>query len=101
MGTHVQDWSRDDNPREVSLASRLAVVAAHDLGEVGDMASRHRELTSTLSELAALVVDDGHAEATAERVVRLAMDTLDCDFAGLTILRRKARFESMAVSDPV
>jgi GAF domain-containing protein len=65
------------------------------------METRHHELTSTLSELAALVVDDEEIEATAERVVRLAMDTLECDFAGLTIRRTKGRFASMAVSDPV
>ena len=53
------------------------------------MEKRHRELTSTLSELATLVVDVEHreVEATAERLVRLAMDTVECDFGGLTIRR--------------
>lgn len=67
------------------------------------MEKRHRELTSTLSELAALVVDVEHleVEATAERLVRLAMDTVECDFGGLTIRRPKGRLESMAVSEQV
>ena len=65
------------------------------------MDKRHHELVSTLSELAALVVEDRQIDVTAERVVRLAMDTVECDFGGLTIHRPKGRLESMAVSDPV
>jgi GAF domain-containing protein len=62
---------------------------------------RHHELTSTLSELAAVVVDGDNVDATAERVVLLAMDTIECEFGGLLVQRPKGRLESMAVSAPV
>ena len=40
-------------------------------------------------------------EDTAERVVALAMETVGCDFAGITLLQRKGRLTSMATTDAV
>lgn len=59
-----------------------------------------RPLFLALRELAALAVDDEHLEGTAESVIALAINTVDCDFAGLTVFGRGGSLTSMAPSDP-
>lgn len=56
---------------------------------------------SALGELAALTTRDGDLEDTAEAVVALAMNTVECDFAGLTVFAGKNRLVTLAPSDPI
>lgn len=55
----------------------------------------------TLRELAALSVADDDVHETAEGVVALACDTLDCNFAGLTVFRAGGTFETLAPTEPI
>jgi GAF domain-containing protein len=55
---------------------------------------------TSLTELAALSVEEDDLDSTAEAVVALAMTTIGCEFAGLTVFGRK-EFRSLAPSDPV
>jgi len=61
----------------------------------------HDQLLPALSELAALCVGDDNLAETAESVVALACDTLDCDHAGLTVFRAGGNFETMAPTSPL
>lgn len=54
-----------------------------------------------LRELATLAVDESQTEETAESVVQVALRTIGCDYAGLTIFGRGGSLRSMAPSDPV
>jgi GAF domain-containing protein len=58
-----------------------------------------RELSS-LNELAALSVEDEDLETIAGAVVDLAISTIGCEYAGLTVFGRK-EFRSLAPSDPL
>jgi GAF domain-containing protein len=58
-------------------------------------------LLATLRELAALSVSDDDLQETAESVVALACETLDCNYAGLTVFRSGGAFETLAPTDPV
>ena len=54
----------------------------------------------SLTELAALSVEDESLETTAEAVVALAMSTIGCEYAGLTVFGKR-EFRSLAPSDPL
>ncbi|MGN6251704.1 MAG: GAF and ANTAR domain-containing protein [Marmoricola sp.] len=58
-------------------------------------------LFSALQDLAAHTVDDGSLRTTAESVVAIALQTLECDYAGLTVFGPNGRLETMAPSDPI
>lgn len=58
-------------------------------------------LFGALRELAALTVDESRVEETAESVVQVALRTIGCDHAGLTILGRGGALRSLAPSDPL
>lgn len=58
-------------------------------------------VSSVLKDLAALVGSGTGLDNTAESVVSLARDNLECDYAGITIGHRNGRLESLAVTDPV
>ncbi len=58
------------------------------------------QLLNVLRELAALCVGEDSLEETAESVVALACDTLDCDHAGLTVFRSGGSFETLAPTSP-
>ncbi|MCZ4498976.1 MAG: hypothetical protein JWQ74_1529 [Marmoricola sp.] len=58
-------------------------------------------LLTTLRELAALSVSDEDLEETAEGVVALACETLDCDYAGLSVFRAGGSFETLGPTDPL
>lgn len=58
-------------------------------------------ILATLRELAALSVGDDDLHETAESVVALACETLECDYAGLTIFRPGGSFETLAPTDPI
>lgn len=60
----------------------------------------HDQLLPALRDLAALCVGADNLAETAESVVALACDTLDCNHAGLTVFRTGGRFETMAPSSP-
>lgn len=55
-------------------------------------------MLGSLAELAALSLDDESLDTTAEAVVALAMSTIGCEYAGLTVFGRKD-FRSLAPSD--
>ncbi|WP_310962059.1 GAF and ANTAR domain-containing protein [Nocardioides terrisoli] len=57
-------------------------------------------LLSTLSELAVLTLDESDIENTAEAVVSIAMHTIGCEYAGLTVFEPNG-FASLAPSDPI
>lgn len=65
------------------------------------MSAPDSDLLATLHELAALTVSDDDLEQTAEGVVALACDTLDCSYAGLTVFRAGGSFETLAPTDPL
>lgn len=61
-------------------------------------------ILNTLNELAALAVQEKDMVETADAVVALAMQTVECDFAGLTVFSSrsgKRRFRTLAPSHPV
>ncbi len=58
-------------------------------------------LLPALRELAALCVNEGTLVDTAESVVALACETLDCEYAGLTLFRPGGTFETMAPTSPL
>lgn len=58
-------------------------------------------LFAALRELAALTVDESQVEETAESVVQVALGTIGCDYAGLTIFGRGGALRSIAPSDPL
>jgi GAF domain-containing protein len=58
-------------------------------------------ILESLRELAALSVADDDVQDTAESVVALACDTLDCQFAGLTVFRAGGAFETVAPTHPM
>jgi GAF domain-containing protein len=58
-------------------------------------------LFAALRELAALTVDEEHVDETAASVVAVALQTLECDFAGLTVFGRGGTLTTLAPSDPV
>lgn len=58
-------------------------------------------ILETLRELAALSITDDDIQETAESVVALACDTLDCTYAGLTVFRAGGSFETLAPTDPI
>lgn len=60
----------------------------------------HDQLLPALRELAALCVTEGNLAETAESVVALACDTLECDHAGLTVFRSGGTFETLAPTSP-
>lgn len=55
-------------------------------------------MLGSLAELAALSLDDESLDTTAEAVVALAMSTIGCEYAGLTVFGKKD-FRSLAPSD--
>lgn len=61
----------------------------------------HDQLLPALRELAALCVGDDDLADTAESVVALACDTLDCDHAGLTVFRGGGILETLAPTSPL
>jgi GAF domain-containing protein len=58
-------------------------------------------ILDTLRALAALAVSEDDLSDTAEGVVALACDTLDCTYAGLTVFRAGGSFETLAPTDPL
>jgi GAF domain-containing protein len=58
-------------------------------------------LLPALRELAALNVTDGDLAETAESVVALARDTLECDHAGLTVFEAGGSFRTLGETDPL
>ena len=58
-------------------------------------------ILASLKELAALSVGDDDLEETAESVVTLACETLETDYAGLSLFRAGGAFETMAPTHPV
>ncbi len=58
------------------------------------------ELLPALRELAALCVGEDDLAETAESVVALACDTLDCEHAGLTVFRAGGGFETLGPTSP-
>jgi GAF domain-containing protein len=60
--------------------------------------SVEESVLGSLAELAALSLDDESLDTTAEAVVALAMSTIGCEYAGLTVFGRKD-FRSLAPSD--
>ena len=58
-------------------------------------------LLETLRALAELAVNDDDLTETAESVVALACDTLDCQHAGLTVFRAGGSFETLAPTGPL
>lgn len=58
-------------------------------------------ILATLRELAALSVSADDLHETAESVVALACETLDCQYAGLTVFRSGGTFETLAPTHPV
>src|SRR5690348_13636238 len=58
-------------------------------------------MLETLRALAALAVTDDDLAETAESVVALACDTLDCQHAGLTVFRAGGTFETLAPTGPL
>lgn len=57
-------------------------------------------MLETLRALAALAVTEDDLAETAESVVALACDTLDCQHAGLTVFRAGGSFETLAPTGP-
>jgi GAF domain-containing protein len=62
--------------------------------------ARGEEILSTLNQLAALAAGEADVDHTAERVVQIAIRTVECDVGGLTVFKGR-RFTSMAASDPI
>jgi GAF domain-containing protein len=60
--------------------------------------SVEESVLGSLAELAALSLDDESLDTTAEAVVALAMSTIGCEYAGLTVFGKKD-FRSLAPSD--
>jgi len=58
-------------------------------------------ILDSLRELAALSVADEDLLDTAETVVSLACETLDCQFAGLSVFRSGGTFETLAPTHPI
>jgi GAF domain-containing protein len=58
-------------------------------------------ILDTLRALAELAVNDDDLAETAEGVVALACETLDCQHAGLTVFRAGGSFQTLAPTDPV
>ncbi|RNL79150.1 GAF and ANTAR domain-containing protein [Nocardioides marmorisolisilvae] len=58
-------------------------------------------ILETLRALAALAVSDDDLAETAEGVVALACETLDCQHAGLTVFRSGGSFETLAPTGPL
>ena len=58
-------------------------------------------ILETLRALAALSVGEDDLAETAEGVVALACDTLDCQHAGLTVFRAGGSFETLAPTGPL
>jgi GAF domain-containing protein len=58
-------------------------------------------LLATLRELAALSISDDAVEGTAEGIVALACETLDCQYAGLSVFRAGGTFDTLAPTDPL
>lgn len=58
-------------------------------------------LLTTLRELAALSVSDEDLHETAESVVALACETLDCDYAGLSVFQAGGSFQTLGPTDPL
>jgi GAF domain-containing protein len=54
---------------------------------------------TNLAALATVARTGADLEDAAERVVALAMDTIACDYAGITLLHGKGRLSSMATTD--
>jgi anti-anti-sigma regulatory factor len=59
-----------------------------------------RPLDEVLEELADLTTREADDETTAEDIVALARDTLECDYAGVTLLRGD-ELQTVAPTDPV
>lgn len=57
-------------------------------------------LLATLNDLAVISVDENTTEDTAATIVEIALHTIDCDYAGLTIFDRNG-FSTLAPSDPI
>lgn len=58
-------------------------------------------ILDSLRELAALSVSDDDLAETAESVVALACETLDCQYAGLSVFRAGGSFETLGPTHPV
>ena len=58
-------------------------------------------ILDTLRALAELAVSDDDLAETAEGVVALACETLDCQHAGLTVFRAGGSFETLAPTGPL
>lgn len=58
-------------------------------------------ILDTLRALAELAVNDDDLVETAEGVVALACETLDCQHAGLTVFRAGGSFETLAPTGPL
>ena len=58
-------------------------------------------ILETLQALAALAVTEDDLAETAEGVVALACETLDCQHAGLTVFRAGGSFETLAPTGPL
>lgn len=58
-------------------------------------------ILDALRALAALSISDDDLAETAEGVVALACDTLDCQHAGLTVFRAGGSFETLAPTGPL
>lgn len=58
-------------------------------------------ILDTLRELAELSVSNDDLAETAESVVTLACETLDCQYAGLSVFRAGGTFETLAPTDPI
>ncbi|MFL6107605.1 MAG: ANTAR domain-containing protein [Marmoricola sp.] len=58
-------------------------------------------ILDTLRALAELAVGDDDLTETAEGVVALACETLDCQHAGLTVFRAGGSFETLAPTGPL
>lgn len=58
-------------------------------------------ILATLRELAELSVSEDDLQDTAEGVVALACETLDCQFAGLSVFRAGGKFETLAPTHPI
>ncbi|MCW2786856.1 MAG: hypothetical protein JWP74_3373, partial [Marmoricola sp.] len=58
-------------------------------------------ILQSLRELAALSISDDDVRETAEGVVALACDTLDCGYAGMTVFKAGGSFETLAPTHPI
>ena len=62
--------------------------------------ARSEEILSKLNELSALAAGEPDVDYTAERVVQIAVQTVECDAGGLTVFKGR-RFTSVAASEPI